>query len=422
MICLKQPARTFCRRAPIFLRSPSMLIAIAMLLCGQGRGMAQQDSYEQQRMRLVKEAIVDAGIKNPRVIQAMQVTKRHEFVASQFRAQAYFDMALPIGDRQTISSPFIVAYMTEALDPQPTDKALEIGTGSGYQAAILSPLVKSVYSIEIVESLGQQAERTLTRLGYKNIETRIGDGFKGWKENAPFDKIIVTCSPENIPQPLIDQLREGGRMVIPTGERYQQTLFLLKKENGQLVSEALRPTLFVPMTGQAEQSRLIKPNPLRPQAVNGNIERAGDADPFLAGWYYQRQVKRISDPQAPQGRHFARFQNDTPGRASHMLQGLPIDGNRIGQIELQAWIRLQNVNEGRDGEENSMLAISFYDSQRRDLGNAWIGPLRGTTDWRRLMKTVRVPFETREAILRIGLFGATGRLDVDDIRITPRRR
>jgi len=105
-----------------------------------------------------------------------------------------------------------------------------------------------------------------------------------------------------------------------------------------------------------------------------------------------------------------------------MLQGLPIDGNRIGQIELQAWIRLQNVNEGRDGEENSMLAISFYDSQRRDLGNAWIGPLRGTTDWRRLMKTVRVPFETREAILRIGLFGATGRLDVDDIRITPRRR
>jgi protein-L-isoaspartate(D-aspartate) O-methyltransferase len=119
-------------------------------------------------------------------------------------------MSLPIGERQTISSPFIVAYMTECLDPQPTDRVLEIGTGSGYQAAVLSPLVKEVYTIEIVESLGKQAAQTLERLDYRNVHVKVGDGYLGWPEHAPFDKIIVTCSPESIPQPLVDQLREGG--------------------------------------------------------------------------------------------------------------------------------------------------------------------------------------------------------------------
>jgi len=407
---------------PPILRRGTLGPLLLLLLVSATPCLAQQASYQQLRMRMVKEAIVDAGVKNPRVVRSMQETKRHEFVASRHQNQAYFDMALPIGESQTISSPFIVAYMTEALDPQPTDKVLEIGTGSGYQAAILSPLVKSVYSIEIVESLGKQAARTLDRLGYKNIHTRIGDGYKGWEEAAPFDKIIVTCSPENIPQPLADQLREGGRMIIPTGERYQQTLFLLKKENGKIVSEALRPTLFVPMTGTAEKSRLIKPNPLRPQAANGNMEKPGETRAFIAGWYYQRQVQRITDPDAPQGRHIARFQNETAGRASHMLQGLAIDGRRISQMELEAWVRVDNVVRGRSNDEVSMLAISFYDEQRRDLSTAWIGPFRGTTDWLRLGKTVRVPFEAREAILRIGLFGSTGRLDVDDIRLTPQRR
>ena len=407
---------------PPILRRDTLALILLLLLVSATPCLAQQASYQQLRMRMVKEAIVDAGVKNPRVIRSMQETKRHEFVANRLQKQAYFDMALPIGESQTISSPFIVAYMTEALDPQPTDKVLEIGTGSGYQAAILSPLVKSVYSIEIVESLGKQASRTLDRLDYKNIHTRIGDGYKGWEEAAPFDKIIVTCSPENIPQPLADQLREGGRMVIPTGERYQQTLFLLKKENGEIVSEALRPTLFVPMTGTAEKSRLIKPNPLRPQATNGNMEKPGETRAFIAGWYYQRQVQRITDPDAPQGRHIARFQNETAGRASHMLQGLAIDGRRISQVELEAWVRVDNVVQGRSSDEVSMLAISFFDEQRRDFGTAWIGPFRGTTDWLRLGKTVRVPFEAREAILRIGLFGSTGRLDVDDIRLTAQRR
>ena len=158
---------------------------------------------------MVNTAVIGSGVKHERVIQSMLKTPRHEFVPTNIRNQAYFDMALPIGGQQTISAPFIVAYMTEALDPKATDKVLEIGTGSGYQAAVLSPLVRSVYSIEIVEELGYKA--TLNKLKYDNVKTKVGDGFKGWPEYAPFDKIIVTCSPERVPIPLVQQLREGER-------------------------------------------------------------------------------------------------------------------------------------------------------------------------------------------------------------------
>src|SRR3990172_6053762 len=181
-------------------------------------------------------------------------------------------MALPIGDQQTISPPFVVAYMTQEIAPHPTDRVLEIGTGSGYQAAVLSPLVRDVYTIEIVEPLGRRAARTLKRLGYKNVFAKVGDGYLGWPDAAPFDKIVVTCSPEKVPQPLVDQLREGGLMVIPVGERYQQTLFLMRETGGKLQSEALRPTLFVPMTGAAEEKRRVQPDPTNPQLTNGNFE------------------------------------------------------------------------------------------------------------------------------------------------------
>jgi protein-L-isoaspartate(D-aspartate) O-methyltransferase len=213
-------------------------------------GFAQGKSgFEAARNRMVDEEIAAAGVKNPRVIEAMRATPRHEFVTLNQRKYAYLDMALPIGEGQTISPPFIVAYMTEQLDPLRTDKVLEIGTGSGYQAAVLSPLVREVYTIEIVPQLGNHAAKVLRQLGYDNVHAKVGDGYQGWKEHAPFDKIIVTCSPERVPVPLVTQLKEGGRMIIPVGERYQQTLYLLKKTKGQLVPEALRPTLFVPMTG-----------------------------------------------------------------------------------------------------------------------------------------------------------------------------
>ncbi len=200
-------------------------VALLALFIGLPAADAQTPAqYEKMRTAMVDEVIVASGIKNERVIDAMRATERHKFVAFKYRPHAYFDMALPIGDQQTISSPFIVSYMTESLDPQPTDKVLEIGTGSGYQAAVLAPLVKEVYTIEIVEPLGKRAEKTLADLGYKNVFVKVGDGFKGWPEHAPFDKIIVTCSPEKVPQALVEQLAEGGRMIVPVGERYQQTL------------------------------------------------------------------------------------------------------------------------------------------------------------------------------------------------------
>ncbi len=259
---------------------------------------------------MVDKEIVGAGVKNERVVQAMRATPRHEFVPVGERDHAYFDMALPIGNSQTISPPFVVASMTEAIDPQPDDRVLEIGTGSGYQAAVLSPLVHDVYTIEIVESLSARATRTLKRLGYKNVHTRAGDGYKGWPEAAPFDKIIVTCSPEKVPQPLVDQLKEGGLMVVPVGERYRQTLYLMRKTGGKLKSEALRATLFVPMTGEAESERKIKPDPEHPQLFNGSFEEVGSGDHSKepAGWHYQRQLTLETESSAPDGKRFVTFQ------------------------------------------------------------------------------------------------------------------
>src|SRR5437660_10206658 len=179
-----------------------------LLLAGLRLAAAQtRAEFQVWRHKLVDEILVPAGIKDPRVVQAMKDTPRHEFVPLEHRAKSYYDMGLPIGNSQTISSPLIVSQMTQALKPQATDKVLEIGTGSGYQAAVLSSLVKDVYTIEIVEPLGKRARQAL--LGYKNVHTRIGDGFKGWPEAAPFNKIIVTCSPEHVPQPLVDQLADG---------------------------------------------------------------------------------------------------------------------------------------------------------------------------------------------------------------------
>ena len=395
----------------------------------------------------MRERIESAGVKNQRVLRAMRETPRHEFVSRALRGQAYLDMALPIGDSQTISSPFIVASMTEAIDPQPTDKVLEIGTGSGYQAAVLSPLAAEVYTIEIVRPLGEKATEVLRDLGYKNVHVRVGDGFLGWPEEAPFDKIIVTCSPESVPKPLIDQLREGGQMIIPVGERYQQTLYLLTKKNGTLEKTAMQPTLFVPMTGQAEASRQRKPDPSKPFVVNGNFEKvtpleqntlleptaaAGQVGADQAqvspamqvdtvpGWYYGRQVKVVRG-DAFEGIAFVRFENQVPELSSHVLQGLPLDGREVTSIRLSGTVRTNDVKIGNQSDSLPAIAISLYDDQRRDVGTYVIGPFRGTRDWKTQSRLIRIPPQAREAIVRIGLFGATGTADFDDVKIEAMR-
>ena len=199
----------------------------------------------------MREQLVGAGrnITNARVLAVMEKIPRHEFVPEQDRNRAYEDRALPIGHDQTISQPYIVAFMTEQLDPRPTDRVLEIGTGSGYQAAVLAQLVADVYTIEIVEPLAQRAEADLKRLGYMNVHVRPGDGYQGWPEAAPFDAIIVTCAPEKMSPLLVEQLKDGGRMIIPVGPIGDQELVLLRKRGEQLEQRAVLPVRFVPMTG-----------------------------------------------------------------------------------------------------------------------------------------------------------------------------
>ncbi len=206
------------------------------------------------RNRMVDRHLVERGIKNKRVLDAFRTVPRHRFLPPGTRRLAYDDESIPIGEGQTITPPYDVAFMTEVLDPKPTDRVYEVGTGSGYQSAILSRLVKEVYSVEIHPPLGKRAAQVHKEVGYTNIHTRIGDGYEGWPDAAPFDAIIVTCAPEKIPQPLLDQLKDGGRMVIPLAkDRYTQSVWLVEKHGDQTTRRQLKPTLFVPMTGRAQQ-------------------------------------------------------------------------------------------------------------------------------------------------------------------------
>src|SRR5881398_1090974 len=229
--------------------SPWLVVA-ALAATGCHHKTVSTSEFAAERQKMVQEQLKSRGIHDDRVLAAMAKVPREEFVPENMRAQSYADSALPIGHDQTISQPFIVAFMTEELRPQPTDRVLEIGTGSGYQAGILAELVAEVYSIEIIEPLAKNAEATLQRLGDKNVHVKAGDGYKGWPEHAPFDSIIVTCAPERVPQPLIDQLKEGGRMIIPVGAKFAQELYLLEKKNGRLEQSAVLPVRFVPMAGE----------------------------------------------------------------------------------------------------------------------------------------------------------------------------
>lgn len=216
--------------------------------------------WRRQRLQMVKGQIGPQStwdgrqpIRDKRVLEAMRFVPRHEFIPRGQRRYAYYDSPLPIGRGQTISQPYIVALMTELVRPKPEDRILEIGTGSGYQAAVLAVMVKEVYTIEIVKPLARRAESDLKRLGYTNVHVLAGDGYRGWPDKAPFDGVIVTAAPERIPQPLLDQLKEGGRLVIPVGPMsYQELVVIHKTERGPF-REAVIPVRFVPMTGEVQK-------------------------------------------------------------------------------------------------------------------------------------------------------------------------
>lgn len=383
--------------------------------------LAQPRRFDELRDHMVRAHIEAEGITNEAVLKAMRSVPRHEFVPSAEKARAYEDLALPIGHQQTISPPYIVAYMTSELDPQPEDRVLEIGTGSGYQASILAQIVKDVYTIEIVSPLSKSAEKRIRDLGYTNVHCLDGDGYKGWPEHAPFDKIIVTCSPENIPQPLIDQLKDGGRMIIPVGERYQQVFHLLIKEEGKLRDERLASTLFVPMTGESEERRRVQPDPEHPQVVNGSFDIDENEDGKPDGWHYQRQTTMCAD--APMdGQYCLRFDNKDSALISQALQGSAINGRTVGTLYLEYWVRCNGIIPGDEISQQAAVVVHFYDKIRREVGTTVLGKWRGSFGWQNAKSTVVVPPNAKELVIRIGLNGAQGQLDLDDLRMTAVKR
>jgi len=214
------------------------------------------DPYKIQRVMMVKNQIEARGITDKKVLEAMSTIPREKFVDTSLASRAYEDNPLPIGEGQTISQPYVVALMTQALKLKPTDKVLEIGTGSGYQAAVLAKIVNKVYTIEIRERLADSSRKLLKHLGYNNVDVKYADGYYGWEDHAPFDAIIITASANHIPAPLIKQLKEGGRLIIPLGStRFTQTLTLVTKRRGKLDAEMMGGVRFVPMTGEAQKKR-----------------------------------------------------------------------------------------------------------------------------------------------------------------------
>jgi protein-L-isoaspartate(D-aspartate) O-methyltransferase len=395
----------------------SALLMLCGFLTAAPLAWAQSDaSWKSQRLRMVDVEIAKEGIGNDAVLDALRAVPRHLFVPEAQRQRAYLDAVLPIGYKQTISPPYIVAYMTEVIDPQKDDKVLEIGTGSGYQAAVLAEICKEVYTIEIVEPLGKQAAERLKKLGYDKVHVKIGDGYKGWAEHAPFDKIIVTCSPENVPQPLVDQLKEGGKMLVPMGERYQQVFMLFEKKDGKLERTRLVPTFFVAMTGEAEKNRDKKPDGI-PRLINGGFEKHTNFLPD--NWYCKRQVT-ISQEGAAEGNAFAQFYNTEPGRGSCLFQGMSADGSKVKSITVSARIRGQSIEPGLDPKnEQAGISVIFLDATFNQISLFHIGPFHGSFKWNTVSKTEPVPPNAQVAVIRIGLNGGTGIFGVDDVRVTP---
>jgi protein-L-isoaspartate(D-aspartate) O-methyltransferase len=262
--------------------------------------------------------------------------------------------------------------------------------------------------------LGRTAEQALRRLNYSNVHTRIGDGFQGWSERAPFDKIIVTCSPEKIPTPLVEQLREGGAIVIPLGERYQQTLYRFQKVAGKLKSEVLEPTFFVPMTGTAEAQRERRDDSGVPQLINGGFESV-DGENRPLGWYYVRQAEVVA---AAAGQRCLRFRNETPGRGAQALQAIGVDGRQVQMLDVSIAVEARSVRPGPSATQDlPRLALSFFDEQRAPLGTQTLGPWTGTIPQATKQKRIRVPPRCRLAVVAVGLFGAVGELSVDEISV-----
>ena len=325
-----------------------LIISLLLMLLSPLPLFAQTAAnFEEWRKKMVQEEIANAGVKNERVIEAMRNTPRHEFVPLKIRAKVQI---VPITTWPCRSAkgkpsppPFIVAYMTEATRsaadrPRAGDRHRQRLSSGGAQSAGQG----SLHHRDRREAGQDMRRKTLERLKYANVHTKIGDGYKGWPEKAPFDKIIVTCSPEKVPEALVAQLKEGGRMVIPVGQRYQQTMYLLKKETASWSRNRCKPTLFVPMTGEAESKRELKPDAANPQLLNGGFEETVGDPPEATGWHYPRQMKLAEDGSAPEGKRYAKFSNSEPGRNCQVSARL-----RGGRAEGKIFRRFASTSPAR---------------------------------------------------------------------------
>ena len=241
----------------VFLILILLMYLMSLAECTEGEKIPERNlkgDFKAMREKMVESQIKSRGVRDPRVLSAMLKVERHLFVPKEFQNSAYSDQPLPIGEGQTISQPYIVALMTELLELKGGERVLEVGTGSGYQAAILAELAAEVYTIEIVEKLASSAQKVLLELGYQNIKVKAGDGYLGWPEAAPFYAIIITCAPDHIPKPLLDQLKEEGRMVVPVGT-YSQELKKIVKKSGKVETTDIIPVIFVPMTGEGVKQK-----------------------------------------------------------------------------------------------------------------------------------------------------------------------
>jgi protein-L-isoaspartate(D-aspartate) O-methyltransferase len=248
------------------------------------------------------------------------------------------------------------------------------------------------------------------------VQTKAGDGYLGWPEHAPFDKIIVTCSPDNVPAPLVQQLREGGRMVIPLGKRYQQTLYVMRKVNGKLENEALEPTFFVPMTGKAEQLRDNAGELTDYRLVNGSFEVADDQGQ-PQGWYYRRHAEVVRDVNAWDGENVLRLHNDTPGQGAQVLQAIGIDGRRMQKIRLTGRLMGKQLRAGQTNGQTPRIELTFYNQGRAPIKVALLGPWTGTFDWKEIRKSISVPRQTRLAVLTLAMYGGVGELLIDQVDV-----
>ena len=385
----------------------------------------------QAKIMVEKILLPQGTLTNAEVIDVMKRVPRKKFVPPTQDTVAYWDRAIPIGNAQTISPPSIVAFMTEQLQPKPTDKVLEIGTGSGYQAAVLSLLVDQVYTVEIVEPLGKQAESLLAEMKMGNVHVKVGDGYKGWPEAAPFDGIIVTCSPESVPQPLIDQLKEGGRMLIPLGERFQQAFYLYTKTNGIMQKKRLTQALFVPMTGEAEDKRAVKPDPAHPTLVNGEFDETNE-DGTPAGWHFVRNAEVVKTGGLGDGKGYVKFvgQFDPTAmpspdqileeRSAMMLQGFAVDGKTVNALRLTYLVRGRSIKPMTNRFFTPTVVLWFYDENRNQISERLYGTVNGTFDWQYFNINVPVPEKACDGIILIGIPNSAGEADFDRIKLENR--